>query len=107
MPLRPLLAAAVLFALLVPAAAPARAEGGDPEAGKAAAVRWCAQCHAVEATGQASDVAEPFAALARKAGGDGGRLEAFLADPHGNMPRIQLPRRDIRDIVAYILSLGK
>jgi mono/diheme cytochrome c family protein len=33
------------------------------------------------------------------------QLAAFLTDPHGGMPPLELSRREIEDLVAYIRSL--
>lgn len=79
---------------------------GDPAAGQRVAERWCAGCHAVEADATVgNDVVRPFVAIADDATTTARALAGFLAKPHGGMPDFALSRRDIDDLVAYILSL--
>lgn len=47
----------------------------------------------------------PFAEIARRHAGATGMLEGFLADPHPPMPDLSLTRQEIRNLVAYIMSL--
>jgi mono/diheme cytochrome c family protein len=71
-------------------------------AGRTIAETWCSPCHAVGKR-QASDVAPPFSEiLARRTRQE---IATFLADPHGQMPNIQLARQQIADIVAYMATL--
>lgn len=79
---------------------------GDAVAGQRVAERWCAGCHAVEAGAAVSnDAARSFHAIANDATTTARALAAFLTKPHGGMPDFALSRRDIDDLVAYILSL--
>lgn len=91
-------------AMVVLASGPAWA-AGDAAQGKTAAERWCASCHAVGPGGRGSDAAPSFAAIGQRR--DDVFLRGFLSNPHPPMPRVELSRRDIDDLVAYIVSLGK
>jgi mono/diheme cytochrome c family protein len=96
--------AAILLTSQSAAGAPA---SGNAGAGKELAERWCASCHLVspeQAT--ATTEAPPFETIA--ASHDSfAWLGAFLADPHPPMPELSLTRDEIRDLTAYIASLGK
>ena len=73
---------------------------GDAVQGKATAERWCATCHVVAPGGRGADVAPNFATIARQRDAD--YLRGFLSRPHPPMPRFELSRQDIDDLVAYI-----
>jgi mono/diheme cytochrome c family protein len=73
---------------------------GDAAQGKATAERWCATCHVVAPGGRGADVAPNFASIARQR--DESYLRGFLTRPHPPMPRFELSRQDIDDLVAYI-----
>lgn len=82
-------------------------EPGGRAAGAAVASQWCANCHVVDrsAARGASDAAPPFADIARMPSTTEMSLRAFLRTSHINMPDYQLSRRELQDVVAYILSL--
>lgn len=84
------------------------ASAADAKAGQALAEKWCASCHVVGRGGQgtASDAAPTFAAVANRPGTSEEGLRAFLAEPHRSaMKGIVLPRLEIADLAAYIMSL--
>ncbi|MDP6343129.1 MAG: cytochrome c [Alphaproteobacteria bacterium] len=90
----------------LPTPATAQQIVADLAAGRAAAKRWCAECHLVaEGATTSSDVGPPFATLATDPAKTPTVLRAFLAAPHEPMPPIQLSQQDIENIVAYIQSL--
>ena len=77
--------------------------------GRAIAVRSCAGCHAVEATGESRDpVAPPFRALTLRF--PPGDLQAHLnrvsAHGHANMPPIYVTPDERRALAAYIRGLA-
>jgi mono/diheme cytochrome c family protein len=76
---------------------------GDATQGKAAAERWCNACHVIGPGGRGSDMAPNFSAIARSR--DDTYLKGFLTRPHPPMPRVELSRQDIADLVAYFNSL--
>ncbi len=101
----------VLLASLLLAAAPAFGQtgNGDPEAGLRLALRNCAQCHVV-AGRQAGPVpvgVPTFAAIARMPSTTELSLRAFLQTPHPPMPDFALSRRELDDVVSYILTLRR
>ena len=86
------------------AAAPALA--ADPGQGKAIAERWCASCHLVGPKQiNATDLAPPFAYLARTPDFDQNKLAFLLLAPHPNMPKVSLNRAETADLAAYMLTL--
>ncbi|HEX9464979.1 MAG TPA: c-type cytochrome [Alphaproteobacteria bacterium] len=100
-----LIAHAVLAA--VGSADPARAQmpRGDPEAGRVLAQHKCAGCHAI-ADGQRLRPAAgvpTFSDIARKSTSDIS-LRAFSHPPHP-APDVALRRRQVDDLVSYILNL--
>lgn len=58
----------------------------------------------VDRSGQGSDAAPPFVAVARQ--NTRGWVRAWLAAPHPPMPNFNLSRQQIDDIVAYLDSLA-
>jgi mono/diheme cytochrome c family protein len=92
---------AIATALFVPLVSAGAA--GDAAQGKATAQRWCNTCHVVEPGGRGSDMAPAFVTIARAR--DDANLRGFLTRPHPPMPRFELSRPDIDDLVAYFASL--
>ena len=93
------------FLVLVSGAAPAA--DGNAERGLGHAKRWCTSCHIVNGGGGGTDTAPPFQAIANNPANTADGLRAFIADPHGQMPKIHIPRQAIDDILAYLQSLKK
>ena len=84
------------------------AHAADAQAGRALAESWCASCHVIGEAGQssASDAAPTFASIANRPDATADGLRAFLSEPHADaMKGIVLPRLEIDDLVAYIMSL--
>lgn len=104
--------AALLAGVLVAASAPPafaqRLRAGDAANGKAVAERLCASCHAV-AGASANAVRNPdimsFTAIAAQPGISAERLAGRIIIPHPAMPDTSLKISEIRDVIAYILSL--
>jgi mono/diheme cytochrome c family protein len=83
-------------------------KASDPQTGRALAESWCANCHVIGEPGQqsASDVAPTFHAIANRRETTAEGLRTFLSTPHADaMKGIVLPRLEIDDLVAYIMSL--
>ena len=102
-------AAAVTALLLGPAlaAGPAVTPKPDPNKGHAVAETLCAGCHLIErqTAGAVTADVPSFAAIANK---DGQTMEAVagrIVIPHPPMPAIALSREEIRNVVAYIMTL--
>jgi len=94
---------APLFLLLL-LSTPALAQG-DPEAGRDLVGRWCTTCHVVELEGTGSDAGPALPALLAGKQRSADEIRGWLADPHPPMPNLELSRREIEDIVAYLQSL--
>ena len=83
-------------------------EPGDADRGASLAESWCANCHIIDAkgTGQSVEAARPFPNIAK----DPTRNRAFFYDwlttRHPQMPNLDLGRREIDDLVAYIRTLA-
>ena len=104
---RDFLAGAVL--LMVGSVAAQAQESADPQAGHAVARRICAECHAVEKEPSASPHmgAPTFSAIAAVPGMTTAALLAAIQTSHRErtMPNLILPPDDLRNVVAYIISL--
>jgi mono/diheme cytochrome c family protein len=76
--------------------------------GQEVAERVCSGCHAIDgskgATVQGTDVPS-FRVIAARPNQARERLETYIMVPHRPMPAIPLELSEIRDVVAYILSL--
>ena len=76
---------------------------GDVANGSHIAQAWCSGCHVTGVGG--TDMAPPLAEIAARPGRDEDWFHTWLSDPHPPMPRLELSRRDIADLIAYLLSL--
>gem|GEM_PF-2471453 len=97
----------VMMGLVLCGSALAQQTRGDPIAGRDAAMRLCAGCHAVaaEQARNATDAAPPFIALARDPAITELSLPVFLKTPHSRMPSVVLASEEIANITSYVLSL--
>jgi len=101
---------AVSLALALPSAvATAQAPvAGDPQAGRAYALKNCATCHTVSPKQSPPARKAPnFQAIADMRSTTEMSLHAFLSTPHPRMPNFIVPPADGQDVIAYILSLRK
>jgi mono/diheme cytochrome c family protein len=110
-----------LAILAVLAAAPAAAQDttppGDPDRGRELATAVCSACHVAPAGADESERDEPrslpfpegvplpFEDIANTEGVTAAVLQAWLLSTHPTMPDLVLTPQEIRDVVAYILSL--
>lgn len=94
-----------LAACAIAATVPGGATGADAERGNDLAARWCANCHVIDArgTGTAVDPAPPFPMMADK---PIETLRGAITGPHVQMPQLDLGRREVDDLVAYIRQTG-
>lgn len=99
---------AVLF-LVVAGTSPSIAQEGigDPEAGHEIAGEACSDCHAIEAQEGISPTrdATPFQIVADTPGMNERALIAWMTSSHPTMPNLMLEVGELRDVVAYIVSL--
>ena len=77
------------------------------ERGRELSQRLCTNCHAVDAhpSGPLRADVPSFAAIATRPDVTGTKLAGAIIIPHPAMPGVQLTVAEIRDVVAYILSL--
>lgn len=95
-----LLASGLTAAFLL-AGHPAAAEG-DPMAGEAIAKQWCVACHDIGQGATVKDGAPSFVEVARHPQFSPDRLKVWLSDPHPPMPKLDLSRQSIDDLISYI-----
>jgi mono/diheme cytochrome c family protein len=99
---------AASMTVLTCAAGPVRAQDvGDPMKGAAIARQACAECHAVERGQRRSSNARApaFEAIAKTPGMTSIALTAALFTSHRIMPNIVLGDDELRNVVAYFLTL--
>lgn len=97
----------VAAAILLGSAHAAPAQEGDATAGQAYAKEVCAACHAVLPNEQISPLAQAptFQKVANMPGMTEMALSVWLQTSHPTMPNIILKPDDLRNVVAYIVSL--
>ena len=100
------LARAAVLGLAV-TALPQPGQAADPDNGSRLAHRWCEACHVVTPTQTraSTDLAPPFASIARRPDFDAARIALFLLDPHPKMPDMSLTRNEAADLAAFIGTL--
>jgi mono/diheme cytochrome c family protein len=86
---------------------PAKADdAGDPIAGRRLAAAWCTNCHALDASTQATVTGAPsFPAIAGNTKITPLAIRAFLQTQHQRMPDFHLSNDEADDLIAYILSM--
>lgn len=97
----------VLFAVAVVNPAFAQTGSADAKRGQELSARLCSGCHIV-APGSASTAnadVPTFAAIAGRPDTTAERLAGRIIVPHPPMPATQLTVAEMRDIIAYILTL--
>ena len=93
---------------IVGATAGANAQSvGDAAKGRAYAQQICSECHNIEKSQRPSPngLAPNFETIARTPGLTAIALTAALRTSHRTMPNIIIPDDDLRNVVAYVLSL--
>ena len=96
-----------LFAPLAPSWA--QPSPADARRGYELAARLCTNCHAIDRQASSSirvDVPS-FPTIANRPGATAEHLAGRIIVPHPAMPGVPLTIAEIRDIVAYIVSLRK
>ena len=95
---------------MAPAAAQPRLNTGNAENGRKIAERLCASCHSLEARpsgGTSSTDIMSFPAIAAQPKASREYLAGAIIVPHPAMPDTALNIAEIRDVIAYIVSLKK
>jgi mono/diheme cytochrome c family protein len=101
-------AASVACVAVAIATAGANAQSvGDAAKGRAFAQQICSECHNIEKGQRPSPngIAPNFETIARTPGLTAIALTAALRTSHRTMPNIIIPDDDLRNVVAYVLSL--
>jgi mono/diheme cytochrome c family protein len=98
--------AATAFAIVSAASGDAQSLG-DAAKGRAFAQQICSECHNIEKGQRPSPngLAPNFETVARTPGLTPIALTAALRTSHRTMPNIIIPDGDLRNVVAYVLSL--
>jgi len=93
--------------LVAVTAGPVRAQNVSEQKGATFAQQICAECHAVQAGQPASPngQAPTFETVAQTPGMTAIALTAILRTSHRTMPNIILADDDLRNVIAYIMSL--
>src|SRR6202521_6081978 len=101
------LSAGVVLLALLTRPALAQSPPGSIERGRALSERLCTNCHNVtaRASGPVRADVPSFPIIAGRTGVTAERLAGAIIIPHPAMPGVQLTIAEIRDVVAYILSL--
>ncbi len=84
---------------------PGRGRGCDPQAGFDYAKGVCSKCHGISAEKSPLAKATRFREVADRPGINGTALRVWLETSHPTMPNIVVEPQDMRNVVAYILSL--
>ncbi len=104
-----LLSSGAIFALAIIFGPPAYGQTGleDKKQGRRLAKSLCVNCHDVSPEGRStsSEAVPSFHDMANQNGQSREQLAGRIVIPHPEMPTIPLTRSEIRDIVAYIMSL--
>lgn len=107
--LMPKVAIALMAFCWITLAGPAAAQmsTADTKRGRELAERLCSGCHIVapNSAKTANPDVPSFSAVARRPGATAERLAGRIIVPHPAMPNTQLTVAEMRDIVAYILTL--
>ena len=104
--MKPILAATILALVAAPCGAHAQT-AGDAAKGHEYVQQICSECHTIEKGRRPSPngQAPNFETIAKTPGMMAIALTAVLRTPHRNMPNIIIANEDIRNVVAYVLSL--
>jgi mono/diheme cytochrome c family protein len=97
----------IFWGISVAGPALAQVSLADAKRGQELAARLCSGCHIVSpgsATTANPDI-PTFSAIAGRADTTSERLAGRIIVPHPPMPNTQLTMAEIRDIIAYIMSL--
>jgi len=81
----------------------------NSQRGHELAARLCASCHVIDRATSSPVLADvpSFPAIAARAGATAEHLAGRIIVPHPAMPGVALTADEIRDIVAYIVSLKR
>jgi cytochrome c len=103
------LSIAAMCLMLTVGAAVAQPVPGDVQRGRELSERVCSNCHKVKADtiGPVSTDVPSFPSIANRPGVTAESLAGRIIVPHPAMPGVQLTVRELREVIAYILSLKR
>jgi mono/diheme cytochrome c family protein len=87
---------------------PSVAQVPNTQRGRELAARLCTNCHVIDRATSGNPVRADipsFPAIARRTGATAEYLAGRIIIPHPAMPGVPLTADEIRDVVAYILTL--
>jgi mono/diheme cytochrome c family protein len=99
-----------LAAVLTMAALSGNAQEAQVAAGHDLARRVCVACHVVDGERPSRPLiagAPAFHDIAKTPGMTATALHVFLTTTHAKMPNLILKPQELKDVIAYILSLGE
>ena len=101
------IAIAAVCGIAVASPVSAQTNRGDAKRGLELAEKLCTGCHIVapNSAKTANPDVPSFPSIARRTGSTAERLAGRIIVPHPAMPSTQLTVAEIRDVVAYILTL--
>jgi mono/diheme cytochrome c family protein len=105
----PSIAIAALCAVFASGSSVAQPVPGNPQRGRELALRLCITCHLIDRTppGPVRADVPSFPAIAGRPASTAEHLAGKIIVPHPAMPTVALTADEIRDIVAYIVSLKR
>jgi mono/diheme cytochrome c family protein len=80
-------------------------EAADPQAGFEYAYTYCATCHGISEEKSPLPEAPRFRHVADTSGMTATALQVWMETSHPTMPNIIVAPKDMRNVIAYILSL--
>ena len=80
-------------------------EVADPQAGFEYAYTYCATCHGISEEKSPLPEAPRFRHVADTSGMTATALQVWMETSHPTMPNIIVAPKDMRNVIAYILSL--
>jgi mono/diheme cytochrome c family protein len=102
--MKPLLPSAIIV-LATATAAAAADDLSRSQAGHVYAETYCSKCHGIGAGPSPLAQAPRFKDVAEQSGVTAMSLQAFLQSSHPTMPNLIIEPEDMRNVIAYILSL--
>jgi len=93
------------FVLTSATSAIAAEDAGDPQAGFEYAYTYCATCHGISEERSPRPEATRFRIVADRPGMTATALQVWMQTSHPTMPNIIVAPKDMRNVIAYIVSL--
>ena len=98
-----------VWTTIVAGSAAAQQGASNPRRGHELAASLCTNCHIIdgETSGPLRADVPSFPAIAKRAGSTAEHLAGRIIVPHPAMPNVSLTAQDVRDLVAYIITLKR